>query len=99
MSSYIFRETAANSGISYIYSEDYLYSDAYEFIKAVIKADFRKTTEEKWGEINLLEEVDAICMKTYAELTEAEKTKIIKVISKNLKIEVDEDFNAKIIIE
>ena len=38
-------------------------------------------------------------MKTYTELTEAEKTKIIKAISKNLKIEVDEDFNAKIIIE
>ena len=82
-----------------IHSEDYPYSDAYEFIKSVIKADFRKTIEEEWGEINLLEEVDAICMKTYTELTEAEKTKILKAISKNLKIEVDEDFNAKIIIE
>ena len=99
MSSYIFRETAVNSGISYIYSEDYPYSEAYDFIKSVIKADFRKTIEEKWGEINLSEEVDAICRKTYAELTEAEKTKIIKAVSKNLKIEVDEEFNAKIIIE
>ena len=99
MSSYVFRETASDSGISYIYSEDYPYSEAYDFIKSVMKADFKKTIKEKWGAINLSEEVDNICQKTYAKLTDAEKTNIMKAIIKNLKIEVDDEYNAKIVVE
>ncbi len=99
MSSSIFRETARSSGISYIYSEDYPYSEAYDFIKSVMKADFKKTIKEKWSTINLLEEVESICQKTYAKLTDAEKTNIIKTIIRNLKIEVDDEYNAKIVVE
>ena len=99
ITSNVLRETVAGNGISYIYSEDYPYSEAYDFMKSVITSDFKKTLEDKWAVINLTAELDVICKKTYAELTDAERTSLLKTIAKNLQVTVDSDYNARVVVE
>lgn len=97
--SYYMTGTAEHEGISYIYSEDYSYSDAYDFKKSVIFEDFRRELSRQWPEIDLANTIDYIADKTYAELTDAERENILKNIKRNLEITVDEDDKIQICLK
>ena len=92
-------DTAQMEGISYIYSEDYSYKDAYEFKKNVIIDDFKRELAVQWPQMDLANTVDFIADKSYADLTDGERDKILKDISHSLKITVDPEYTLQVVFE
>ena len=92
-------ETAESNGISYIYSEDYPYSDAYDFMKTVINADLRKAITEYFTPFCVSSKIDEISRDAFADLSDSEKESIMKNIVKNTKVVFDENYCLKVIME
>ena len=92
-------ETAESNGISYIYSEDYPYSDAYDFMKTVINADLRKAITEHFTPFCVSSKIDEISRDAFADLSDSEKESIMKNIVKNTKVVFDENYCLKVIME
>ena len=85
-------------GISYIYAEDYPYSDAYDFKKSVLIADLREELLNHWQTLDFDNLLTKIADKTYADLGDNEKDAILQCVCKRLEVKVSDAYDVQVVI-